>query len=66
MNELLVYSALLLFIIGHCTAAAILYREINADPILTFREKNSWKLRSLIAPAFYWYYYRQEKKRRIS
>ncbi len=66
MSELLVYSFLFLFVLGHCAAAGLLYREINADSGLTFREKNSWKLKSLISPGLYWFYYRQEKKRRIS
>ncbi|OOG78823.1 hypothetical protein [Algoriphagus sp. A40] len=66
MNELLIYSFLLVVVLGHCTAAVFMYRELNADTGLTFREKNDWKLKALVSPALYWYYYRQEKKRRIS
>lgn len=66
MNELIIYSILFIAILGHCVAAAVLYREINADQGLSFTEKNSWKLKALISPALFWFYYRQEKKKRIS
>jgi hypothetical protein len=66
MNELVVYSLLFVAILGHLVAAAKMYKEVHADEGLAFKEKNDWKLKSLIFPALYWFYYRQEKKRRNS
>jgi len=66
MNELVIYSILLLAALGHAVASAKMYKEVNADAGLTFKEKNDWKLKALIFPALFWFYYRQEKKRRIS
>jgi hypothetical protein len=43
-----------------------MYREVNADTGLSFKEKNDWKLKSLISPALFLAYYRQDKKRRKS
>ena len=64
MKELFIYSFLLIAILGHCIMAAKMYREVNADSGLSFHEKNAWKLRALIFPGLFLFYYRQEKKRR--
>ncbi|WP_026950699.1 hypothetical protein [Algoriphagus mannitolivorans] len=64
MRELVIYSILLIAVLGHCIAAVKMYREVNADSGLSFHEKNAWKLRALISPLLFLYYYRQEKKRR--
>jgi hypothetical protein len=66
MNELVIYSILLLAALGHAVASAKMYKEVNQDRGLTFKQKNDWKLKALIFPALFWFYYRQEKKRRIS
>lgn len=66
MNELVIYTILFIAILCHCFAAAKMYMEVNADTGLSFKEKNDWKLKSLISPALFWFYYRQDKKRRIS
>jgi hypothetical protein len=66
MGELIFYSILLIAALGHAVAAAKMYREVNADKGLTFKQKNDWKLKALIFPALFWFYYRQEKKKRAS
>jgi hypothetical protein len=66
MSQLVIYTILFVAVLVHCFAAAKMYREVNADTGLSFREKNDWKLKSLISPALYWKSYRQDKKRRIS
>lgn len=66
MGELILYSILLVAVLGHAVAAAKMYREVNADKGLTFKQKNDWKLKALIFPALYWFYYRKEKKKRPS
>ena len=66
MTELVIYSILFIGVLIHCVASVKMYREVNADTGLSFKEKNDWKLKSLISPALFWRYYRQDKKRRIS
>lgn len=64
MTELWIYAILFVSILGHCLAGVLMYRAVNADTGLSITEKNSWRLRALISPALFWYYYKQEKKRR--
>jgi hypothetical protein len=64
MKDLVFYLALLLAVLAHLVAAAKMYREINLDKSLTFAEKNNWKLKALVFPALFWYYYRNEKRKR--
>ncbi|MBC6365610.1 hypothetical protein [Algoriphagus sp. AK58] len=66
MYELVFYSMLFVAILGHLVFASKMYKEVNSDQGLTFREKNDWKLKSLLFPALFWFYYRQEKKKRNS
>lgn len=64
MSELVIYSLLFLILLGHTLLAGKLYRKIHNDPDFSFSEKNQWKLKSLISPAIFWFYFHQEKKRR--
>lgn len=64
MKDLVLYLALLLAALGHSVAAAKMYREVSLDKSLTFKEKNKWKLKSLVFPALFWYYYLIEKRKR--
>lgn len=66
MKELVIYSVLLLAVLGHAFAAVRMYREVNGDQTLSFHEKNNWKLRALISPLIFWSYYRKDKNRRNS
>lgn len=66
MKELIVYLVLLLAILGHLVVASKMYKEVNADKGLTFKQKNDWKLKALLFPALFWFYYRQEKKKRAT
>lgn len=66
MKELIIYLVLLLAILGHLVVASKMYREVNADKGLTFKQKNDWKLKALLFPALFWFYYRQEKKKRAT
>jgi hypothetical protein len=66
MTELVIYSILLFAVLGHAVASAKMYKKVNQDRGLTFKQKNDWKLKALIFPVLVWFYYRQEKKRRIS
>jgi hypothetical protein len=64
MKEVVIYLVLLLAVLFNLLAAAKMYREINSDNSLSFKEKNDWKLKALVFPALFWYYYRNEKRRR--
>ncbi|MFC5191654.1 hypothetical protein ACFPIK_07735 [Algoriphagus aquatilis] len=66
MKELIIYLVLLLAILGHLVVASKMYKEVNADKGLTFKQKNDWKLKALLFPALFWFYYRQEKKKRAT
>ena len=66
MKELIIYLVLLVAILGHLVVASKMYREVNADKGLTFKQKNDWKLKALLFPALFWFYYRQEKKKRAT
>ncbi|SHN20334.1 hypothetical protein SAMN04488057_11090 [Cyclobacterium lianum] len=63
MNELIIYSILLLMVLTHLILASLLYRKINRDKQLSFHEKNDWRLRALVFPAYYWFAYKKHKAR---
>jgi hypothetical protein len=61
MNELIIYSLLFLLLIMHTVMAGKMYRAVHADESLTFQEKNDWKLKALIFPAYFWRKYKNRK-----
>ncbi|WP_143962777.1 hypothetical protein [Litoribacter populi] len=61
MTELILYALLFLLLIAHTLMASKMYMTVHQDDSLTLREKNDWKLKALIFPA---YYFRQYKKRK--
>ena len=50
MVELLVYSLLLVAVLGHGWAAARWYKKIHQNTQLTFSQNNVLKLRALVFP----------------
>ncbi len=62
MQELLIYALIFLALIGHCLLAGKMYRAVHSDKSLTITEKNDWKLKSLIFPAYFWFEYKKLKK----
>ena len=59
MTELIIYSLLLLGVLAHLIFASLLYKKINADTHLDFHEKNEWRLKALIFPAYYWFAFKR-------
>ncbi|MFC3416559.1 hypothetical protein [Algoriphagus hitonicola] len=59
MQELLIYAILFLLLIGHTLLAGKMYRKVHEDERLSFHEKNDWKLKALIFPAFFWFQYKK-------
>jgi hypothetical protein len=62
MEELLIYAGLFLLLLGHTLLAGKMYRAVHANSHLSIREKNDWKLKALIFPAYYWFQYQKEVK----
>ena len=63
MEELIIYTGLLLALLAHSTAASKMYKTVNSDQDLSFKEKNDWKLKALVFPVFFWRLYQKEKKK---
>lgn len=55
MVALIVYSVLLLAVLGHGWAAAGWYKKIHQNTQLTFSQKNALKLRALVFPVSLWW-----------
>ncbi len=62
MEELIIYSVLLLLVFAHLLFANKLYKAIQKDKHLSFHEKNDWKLKALVFPAYYWFKYKELKR----
>lgn len=61
MLALIVYSVLLMAVLGHGWAAARWYKKIHQHPQLTFSQKNTLKLRALIFPLGLWWSARKSR-----
>lgn len=57
MTELIIYAVLFLALIGHCLLASRMYRTVHENQALSIQEKNDWKLKALIFPAYFWKQY---------
>lgn len=64
MAELVIYTALLIAAIANAVFAAKMYRVVNSDHLLSFKEKNDWKLKALVFPAFFWKQYQALRNRK--
>jgi hypothetical protein len=62
MAELIVYTLLLLAVLGHGWAAARWYKKIHENPQLSFTQKNKLKLRALVFPLGLWWAARATRK----
>ena len=62
MNELIIYSVLLFLVLSHLIMASLFYRQISKNKLLSFHEKNDWRLKALIFPAFYWFLFKKRIK----
>lgn len=63
MTEVLIYAILFLALIGHILLASKMYRVVHADDSLSIKEKNDWKLKGLIFPAYYFGKYKGRNRR---
>ncbi len=54
MTELIVYAIIFLALIAHTLMASKMYKAVHEDKSLSLQEKNDWKLKALIFPAYFW------------
>ncbi|SEG40982.1 hypothetical protein [Algoriphagus boritolerans] len=63
MTELITYAIVFLLLTGHCLLAGKMYRAVHQDASLSFKEKNDWKLKSLVFPGYFWWQYQKQRQR---
>lgn len=61
MTELIIYAVLFAVLMGHCLFASIMYKAVDKDQNLKLKEKNDWKFKALVFPAYFWGKYKQGK-----
>ncbi|UCS94937.1 hypothetical protein KZP23_07965 [Echinicola marina] len=61
MKELILYAVLFLLLFGHAIMASMMYITVHKDEELSFNEKNQWKLKALVFPAYFWGKYKKYK-----
>lgn len=61
MTELIIYTVLFAALMGHCLFANKMYRTVHEDQSLKMKEKNDWKFKALLFPAYFWGKYKQQK-----
>ncbi|WBL42453.1 hypothetical protein PBT90_17095 [Algoriphagus halophytocola] len=61
MTELITYAIVFALLIGHCLLAGKMYRTVHEDQGLSLQEKNDWKLKALIFPAYFFGKYKRQK-----
>lgn len=59
MTELIIYALLFLALIGHIFMAFRMYMTVHRNNSLPMEEKNAWKLKALVFPAYYWPLYKK-------
>jgi len=62
MTELIIYAFVFLLLIGHTLMAGSMYMKVHRNNSLPPEEKNSWKLKALIFPAYYLGQYKKTVK----
>lgn len=59
MLELIIYALVFLALIGHIIMALRMYVSVHRNTTLPMREKNAWKVKALVFPAYYWPLYKR-------
>jgi len=58
MNELILYLVAFVLLIGHCLLAGKMYQEVHTNQNLSISDKNNWKLKALVFPAYFYQKYK--------
>ena len=61
MTEVIIYAILFAALMGHCLFANKMYRAVHEDQSLKMKEKNDWKFKALLFPAYFYGKYKQQK-----
>lgn len=59
MLELIIYALIFLALIGHIIMALKMYVAVHNNKALPVQERNSWKIKALFFPAYYWPLYKK-------
>lgn len=59
MLELIVYAVIFVALIGHIVMAFRMYMAVQRNGSMPMQEKNAWKLKALVFPAYYWPLYKK-------
>ncbi|HLT06255.1 MAG TPA: hypothetical protein VK014_01945 [Cyclobacteriaceae bacterium] len=59
MLELVIYAVIFLALIGHILMAFRMYMAVHTNKTMPMREKNAWKVKALVFPAYYWPQYKK-------
>jgi len=62
MTELIFYAVVFIMLIAHTLMAGKMYKAVHANPNLSLKQKNDWKLKALIFPGYFWGKYKQTLK----
>jgi len=62
MTELIIYALIFLLLIAHTLMASRMYMKVHNNQTLVLKEKNYWKIRALVFPAYYYGQYKKLEK----
>jgi hypothetical protein len=54
MTELIIYALVFALILAHTIMASFFYGRVHRNEKLTVQQKNEWKLKALIFPAYFY------------
>ena len=60
MTELIIYAIVFALLLAHSIMASFFYGKIHRNEELSLHEKNNWKLKSLILPAYFYTKYKKK------
>jgi hypothetical protein len=60
MTELIIYAILFALLLAHSIMASFFYGKVHRDESLNLQEKNIWKLKALIFPAYFYQKYKEK------
>lgn len=59
MLELTIYGLVFVALMGHILMAFKMYMAVHRNRMLPMRERNAWKVKALVFPAYYWPLYKK-------
>jgi hypothetical protein len=59
MTELILYAIVFMLLFAHAMMASMMYLAVHKNEALSQKERNQWKLKALIFPAYYWFEFKK-------